>query len=109
MSLRVVVLCRPETSTGFLLAGLTTDEVSEPEAARARLETLATEPEVGVILVEDRFYDDLPNELSREFSRRPVPMVLPFPGPSWEKPLEGAEAYIVEILRQAIGYRVRLR
>jgi hypothetical protein len=34
-------------------------------------------------------------------------MVVPFPSPSWTAPAEGPEAYIAELLRQAIGYRVR--
>ena len=37
-----------------------------------------------------------------------LPVVAPFPAPSWDVKGE-AEAYILEILRQAIGYRVRLR
>jgi hypothetical protein len=36
-------------------------------------------------------------------------MIVPFPPPSWAAPEEEAEAYLVEILRRAIGYRVRLR
>jgi hypothetical protein len=36
-------------------------------------------------------------------------MVLPVPGPEWGKRRSTAEAYIVELLRQVIGYRVRLR
>jgi hypothetical protein len=35
-------------------------------------------------------------------------MVVPFPGPTWVAPPEGPEAFIAELLRQAIGYRVRL-
>jgi hypothetical protein len=36
-------------------------------------------------------------------------MVVPFPAPTWTERAAGPEAYILEILRQAIGYRVRLR
>jgi hypothetical protein len=41
--------------------------------------------------------------------RSPLPMVIPFPAAAWAPGREAAEAYLVEILRQAIGYRVRLR
>jgi hypothetical protein len=34
--------------------------------------------------------------------------VVPFPGPAWEK-LAPAEERVIELLRRAIGYRVRLR
>ncbi len=37
-----------------------------------------------------------------------LPVIAPFPSPTWdEKGL--AEEYVLEILRQAIGYRVRPR
>jgi hypothetical protein len=35
-------------------------------------------------------------------------MVVPFPAPLWAPPAPGPEAFIAELLRQAIGYRVRL-
>jgi vacuolar-type H+-ATPase subunit F/Vma7 len=54
-------------------------------------------------------YGRLPEDLRRRISKRPLPMVVPFPGPTWQELGEGPEAYIVELLRQVIGYRVRLR
>ena len=69
---------------------------------------LRTRPGVGVILIEDRLYRGLPEELHREFGRHALPMLVPFPGPQWEGRAEDAEAYIVELLRQVVGYRVRL-
>jgi hypothetical protein len=35
-------------------------------------------------------------------------MVVPFPGPAWQEEADKAQAYIVELLRQVIGYRVRI-
>jgi hypothetical protein len=40
--------------------------------------------------------------------RQALPVVAPVPGPSWDARRD-AEAYIMEVLRQAIGYRVRAR
>jgi vacuolar-type H+-ATPase subunit F/Vma7 len=63
---------------------------------------------VGVVLVEDGLYADLPQETRRAIASSPLPMIVPFPGPTWVvRP--PAEEYIVELLRQAIGYRVRIR
>lgn len=105
----VRVLARPEVAAGFSLAGLAPVETATPEAARDRLGDLLAEPGVGVVLLEDRFYDVLPPELQRQLSRRPLPMVIPFPGPAWVERRAEAEGYIVELLRQVIGYRVKLR
>ncbi len=109
MSQTVLVVCRPEVAGGFALAGLRTLEVASAALAADRLRELQRQPDVGVIMVEDTFYDRLPEELNREFTRRPLPMLVPFPGPRWQARPEGAEAYIVELLRQVVGYRVRLK
>lgn len=108
MSYRVDVLCRPEVAAGFALAGLRPREASDSADGIARLRDLLGDPEAGVVLVEESFYDALPDDVRREVGRRPLPMVVPFPGPQWEARPE-AEAYIVELLRQVIGYRVRLK
>lgn len=109
MSLSVEVVCRPEVAAGFSLAGLHTTEAADARAAGEQLRELRVRPETGVILVEHTLYDQLPEELHREWGRRALPMLVPFPGPLWEVKAESAEAYIVELLRQVVGYRVRLR
>jgi hypothetical protein len=38
-----------------------------------------------------------------------LPVVVPFPAPSLQRPPGEAEAYVAELLRRAVGYRVRLR
>ncbi len=109
MSYAVQVLCRPEVGAGFGLAGLRPLETTDVADGIARLRELLRDPTAGVVLVEESLYDALPEDLRLELSRRPLPMVVPFPGPQWEERREGAETYIIELLRQVIGYRVRLK
>jgi vacuolar-type H+-ATPase subunit F/Vma7 len=109
MSQTVLAICRPDVAAGYGLAGLRTIEAQSPAEAGDRLRELRTEPDVGVILLEDTLYDELPEDLRRELGRRPLPMIVPFPGPRWRVTPESAEAYIVELLRQVVGYRVRLK
>jgi len=108
VSHRVQVLCRPEVAAGFGLAGLRPLEAIDAADGIARLRGLLRDPTTGVVLVEASFYDALPDDVRIELSRRPLPMVVPFPGPQWEGRRE-AETYIIELLRQVIGYRVRLK
>lgn len=104
----VRAVCRPELAPGFALAGLAAVEAGSPAEGGRRLEALLDEPEAGVVLVEEPFYAALSEESRRRLGRRPLSMVVPFPSPVWAAGVS-AEAYVVEILRQAIGYRVRLR
>jgi len=109
MAHTMTVVCRPEIAAGFALAGLRPVEVEKLEECAAQLRDLLARPESGAVLIEDTYYERLPDELRRKVSRRPLPLVVPFPGPVWEERPEGPDAYIVELLRQVIGYRVRLR
>lgn len=105
----VRVLCRPDEAAGFALSGLVPLEAHTPAEGSALMEELLARPDVGVVLVEEGVHAGFPEELRRRLAKRPLPMVVPFPGPVWTERAAGPEAYIVELLRQVIGYRVRLR
>lgn len=109
MGYRVAVIGRPDVAAGFALAGLRPLEAATPDAGVAALKEQLAARDVGVVLIEDALYDRIGEDVRRQIARRPLPMVVPFPGPVWEARAEGPEAYIVELLRQVIGYRVRLR
>jgi vacuolar-type H+-ATPase subunit F/Vma7 len=105
---RIRVLCRPAIAAGFRLAGFTPDEAQDAAEGARRLAALLEQPEAGVVFVQEDFYTALPEAERRDLARRALPMVVPFPAPSWTPALTGPEAFITELLRQAIGYRVRL-
>ncbi len=109
MSYAVRVLCRPAVATGLGLAGLRPVEAETSGQALNRVLALAADPDTGVLLVEDTLHELLPLEVRRELARRPLPLLVPFPGPRWSPAEEGMDRYIAELLRQAIGYRVRLK
>lgn len=105
---RVLVLCRPAIAGGFRLAGFEPVEAEGgPEGAR-RLAALLDEQDAGVLLVQEDFYAALPEVERRGLARRSLPLVVPFPAPTRTPAVEGLDAFIAELLRQAIGYRVRL-
>lgn len=104
----VRVWCRPATAPGFALAGLRVDELPDPEEARSRLVALLSRGEPGVLLLEEALFETLPDEVRMAVERAPMPVIIPFPGPTWTRP-PSAEERVVELLRRAIGYRVRLR
>jgi vacuolar-type H+-ATPase subunit F/Vma7 len=109
MSYAVRVVCPPEVAAGFALAGLHSSSVGTLAEGNECVKELLSRPDVGVILLEERLHAALSNDIRRELARRPLPIVVPFPGPSWVPRAEGPDSYILELLRQAIGYRVRLR
>jgi vacuolar-type H+-ATPase subunit F/Vma7 len=102
------VVCRPALQEGFALAGVRALPAADARECARLLERLVAEPETGVLLVEDALYRALPDEVREPLERRAVPVVVPFPGPQREE-APAAEVELVEMLRRAIGYRVRLR
>jgi vacuolar-type H+-ATPase subunit F/Vma7 len=106
LSLRVV--SRPSLAAGFELAGIAVTRVADAAAAAEAMRQLAADTTVGMVLVDAVLYHALPRDLTTRLDRQALPVVAPFPSPTWD--VEGeAEAYVLEILRQAIGYRVRPR
>jgi vacuolar-type H+-ATPase subunit F/Vma7 len=103
----VVALCRPEVATGFLLAGLDVRRARDAGVAAAALAELRRDVGHAIVLVQDILYDELDaRQLKRDESAL---LVVPFPDPVWEEEPSAAEEYLVEMLRRAVGYRVRLR
>jgi vacuolar-type H+-ATPase subunit F/Vma7 len=106
--MRVRVVTRPVLATGFELAGLAVTRVDHAAAAAEAVRQWAADDEVGMVLVDEELYRALPRDLLTRLDRQALPVVAPVPTSRWDD-REEAEAYILEILRQAIGYRVRPR
>lgn len=108
MDSAIRVVSSPATGAGFQLAGVEPVVVATPEAARLGIQEVLRQPGLGVVLIEEPLYAGLGETGQRAISRHPLPMVVPFPGPSWAGRVEAPEEFIAELLRQAIGYRVKL-
>lgn len=106
---RVGVLSRAPSAAGFALAGLQPVEAEDGEEATRRMSTLLADARLGIVLIESDLYEALDDEVRRRISSRVLPLVIPFPGPAWAEGLAASDAYVVELLRRAIGYQVRLR
>jgi len=105
---RLVVITSPYVSAGFALTGVPVYREADGPSAARRLELLTSESEVGVVMMEEALYRDLPEEVQRALRHKALPVVMPVPGPDWSAESR-AHDYIVDILRRAIGYRVKLQ
>lgn len=104
----VRTLCRPGSKAGFNLAGLEASVLPDGADPGPLIEELMDRPTAGVVLVEESIYDALPEDFQRRLERSALPIAVPFPGPEWKAAVSGEER-VVELLRRAIGYRVRVR
>jgi vacuolar-type H+-ATPase subunit F/Vma7 len=106
--MRVRVLCRSVVAAGFELAGLVVTRADDGATAAEAVRRWAADSDVGALLVDDTLYRALPRDLLTRLDRQGLPLIAPIPAPRWDERSE-AEAYILEILRRAVGYRVRPR
>lgn len=105
---RLVVIASRGLSAGFALAGVPVFEARDGTDAAKQIERLIDDQDAGVVIIDEPLYRDIPEEIQRSFQRAALPVVIPVPGPDWTTETS-AHDYIVEILRRAIGYRVRLQ
>jgi vacuolar-type H+-ATPase subunit F/Vma7 len=109
MKAAVHVICGRDAALGLGLAGLAPVVVDSGPAAATAIEALADEPaRGGIVLIEQALYDALPTGVRRQLRRDGTPIMMPFPSPGLPTGI-APEHELLEILRRAIGYRVRLR
>jgi vacuolar-type H+-ATPase subunit F/Vma7 len=96
-------------AAGFRLAGVPTDAVADAAGVGPLLASRSTEPGLGILLVEQSLLDAAPDAVRRDAERRPVPIIVPVPSARWGESPADAEGMILELLRRAIGYRVKLK
>jgi V/A-type H+-transporting ATPase subunit F len=103
---KVVVITPPDARHGFALTGVsqvTTGAVEVPSLLR----DLARDPQTGVVIVDERLAIGNVPEQARQLERRWPGLVIVLPGPERAaRPAE--EDYVLQLIRRAIGYQVRL-
>jgi vacuolar-type H+-ATPase subunit F/Vma7 len=105
---QLMVITSPGLSAGFALAGVPVFEAEDGADAARQINHLVDDMNAGVVIMDEPLYEDLPEEVKRDLRKSAHPVVIPVPGPDWTTETTAHE-YIVEILRRAIGYRVKLQ
>jgi len=104
----VRVLATPAVATGFALAGLETMTAETALAGRDRILTLVRDPTVAVLLVEEAMLGCCSAMERTQLLSRDQPIIVPFSSPAWVREPSRESMLILDILRRAIGYRVRI-
>ena len=102
---KIVLLTPGDAAHGFALAGvrhLTCATAQVP----AVLHEIARDALAGVVIVDERLLDAPVRELIRVLDRRWQGLVIALPAPRRAAPTE--EDYVLQLIRRAIGYQVRL-
>lgn len=103
MKAPVSIVCRHPAALGVALAGIAPIEAATGDEAAKLL------PHDGLVLIEEELYAALPPATRRQLRRDGVPIVMPFPGPTRVSTGLPPEHELLEVLRRAVGYRLRLK
>ena len=103
---RTAIITDPETATGFRLAGVEVREADSSQATLEHLRTLVT-LDYGLIAVNEDLLHGTEEALKRLMRDRELPIIVPFPAPRPQ--LESGEEYIARLVKEHIGFYVKLR
>ncbi|MBZ5600737.1 MAG: V-type ATP synthase subunit F [Acidobacteriia bacterium] len=102
---KIVTITPPDAAHGFALAGVK-QLVRTPQELDDTLLELMGDPATGVIIIDERLVAGSTQRRIEEIERRWPGLVVELPAPG--KPQRPEEDYVLNLIRRAIGYQVRL-
>lgn len=103
---RLGVITDPETATGFRLAGADVREAATPDEVLEHLRAFVT-LEYGLVAINEGLLEGIRYGAARLLRGRDLPIIVPFPAPQAE--IESGEAYVARLVKEHIGFYVKLR
>lgn len=104
----VALIVPPDLVDGYRLAGARVWAAADAGAAREILLAMLSDPDAGVVGVADELFAALDARTLRILEQRPRPVVVPIPTTVAARPEERRRAYVVELIRRAVGLKVVL-
>jgi V/A-type H+-transporting ATPase subunit F len=102
----MAIITDRESATGFRLAGAEVREASSPQEALEHLRHFVT-LDYGLVAINEAFLEGTEEERGRLMRGRDLPILVPFPALQAE--IESGEAYIARLVKEHIGFFVKLR
>jgi len=103
---KVAVITDSETATGFRLAGVEVREAATPAEALDLIRQYASAG-YGLLAVNEDLLQGTDDARARLLRGRDLPIIVPVP-PARAK-LESGEAYIARLVKEHIGFYVKLK
>ncbi|MDR7420386.1 MAG: V-type ATP synthase subunit F [Armatimonadota bacterium] len=100
------IITDSESGTGFRLAGAEVREAQSPAEALEHLRYFIT-LDYGLVAINEALLEGTEHERARLLRGRDLPIIVPFPAPQAE--IESGEAYVARLVKEHIGFYVKLR
>ncbi len=103
---KILFITALDAAYGFNLAGVEQYSVSREEAWSVLARSIR-EPDFGLIVVDERLLEGIPEEAMKEFEDRFPGIIITMPPPERYGP--EIEDYALRLIRRAIGYHIKLK
>jgi V/A-type H+-transporting ATPase subunit F len=103
---KITFITPADATYGFSLSGVS-QLSAEASDAEGILNKLVAEPDMGLVIIDERLLGKMTEERLRELEQEWKGILLVLPSPI--KPPPEVEDYAARLIRRAIGYHVRLK
>ena len=103
---KIAVITPIYSEFGFKLAGVS-HHVTREEEAESTIRSIIREPDVGLLVVDERLLKGVTEEKLKEIEKSWHGVIVALPSP--KRPEVEIEDFAVRLIRRAIGYHVRIR
>ncbi len=83
--MKVVAVGGKAFVTGFVLSGVTGEYAADASSALEKIEKLAKDPNVGLIMVSDEVAKPIAEDLTLLRAKKAIPLIYEVPGPGSKK------------------------
>lgn len=103
---RLGIITDSESATGFRLAGAEVREAATPQEALEHLRAFVM-LDYGLVAINEALLEGTGEERTRMLRDRDLPILVTFP--ATQAVIESGEAYIARLVKEHIGFYVKLR
>lgn len=103
------MITQPGLSMGFRAAGFDCREVGEKEGVGPVLLALQEEGRYGLVAVEERLMEGVPENVMQRLKKRGLPIIVNINVPLRWVELPSGESPVVRLIRRAIGYQIKIK
>jgi vacuolar-type H+-ATPase subunit F/Vma7 len=104
---RILVIMEKEVKPGFQLAGVEVWAANDSTEAQGLVERAMDDGKYGIIILEESFLENFDPRVRNEVLDSVVPLVVPVNIKEAKK--MGAQKYLEDMIRRAIGFQIRVR
>lgn len=108
MADRLIFIMPPEHALGYELAGAEVYQENDPQQAAKLVTQLASDPNVGLIVVPDHFYKALDSSFLKRLESKIKPVLIQIPLVRRVAEPIDAVLYVREAIKRAVGYYLKV-